>query len=49
MVILAIARFTAGELSADAQGALIQMKHNVHRTMLDRNKDLQVVAFVVSE
>lgn len=43
-----IVRFTTGSLSADAQGALIQMKHNAHRTMLNRNKNLQVVTFVVA-
>lgn len=44
----AILRFTNGELSGNAQDALIQMKHNAHRTMLNRNKNLQVVTFVVT-
>ena len=44
----AIVRFTVGSLSADAQGALIQMKHNAHRTMLNLNKNLQVVTFIVT-
>jgi len=44
----AIVRFTAGSLSADAQSALIQMKHNAHRTMLNLNKNLQVVTFIVT-
>lgn len=44
----AIVRFTAGSLSADAQSALIQMKHKAHRTMLNLNKNLQVVTFIVT-
>lgn len=41
-------RFTDGELSTDAQTILPQMKVNAHRTMLNRNKNLQVVTFVVT-
>lgn len=43
-----IVRFTDGSLSAEAQDALIQMKHNAHRTMLNTNKKLQVVTFIVT-
>lgn len=44
----AIVRFTAGSLSSQAQSALIQMKRNAHRTMLNVNKNLQVVTFIVT-
>lgn len=44
----AILRFTDGYLSAEAQSTLIQMKHNAHRMMLNQNKNLKVVTFVVA-
>lgn len=43
-----IVRFTDGELSEAAQKTLIQMNHNAHRTMLNQNKELKVVTFIVS-
>lgn len=40
-------RFKDGELSTDAQTILPQMKVNAHRTMLNQNKDLKVITFIV--
>lgn len=44
----AIVRFKDGNISKEGQNTLRKMKHNAHRTMMDTNKDMQVITFIVA-